>query len=246
MKFYDAEYRPIYSGQFAETADFFQDQKRRGSVLLALLKTIIDFKEIQKVFEVGCGAGGILLPFSEAGKEISGCDYGEQYLQYGRDLGMQLYHGDVSTSGINIESQDLIILSHVMEHFQTPVQSIIELLRYIKPGGYLLLEVPGIMNIYRVYFRPILYFQNAHVFNFHSKFLGAFLGSLGLEILYGDEKALFLCRKPINLREQTPANVRMKDLERYSWKILINLLALRYFWWINPYWLVACLRRRTL
>ncbi|SDP19584.1 class I SAM-dependent methyltransferase [Desulforhopalus singaporensis] len=243
-KFYDSEYRRIYSGQSHASAEIFEEQKKRGLLLLDILGGHVNLAMIKKVFEVGCGAGGILYSFREAGKEVGGCDYGQEYLRYGREKGLTLYCGDIDSTGIAKESRDLLILSHVLEHFPAPAREISSLLDYLKPGGYLLLEVPGVMNIFRVYFRPIMYFQNAHVFNYYRKALFLFLESLGLEIINGNEHARFLCRKPINPRQISTNPSWRKKLGGQAMKVLSSLIVLRYFWWLNPYWLLSVMRRK--
>jgi hypothetical protein len=69
-----------------------------------------------------------------------------------------------------------------------------------KKGKYLLIEVPGIFSIPEdyYYFNPILYFQNAHVYNYYHYYLANMFQQLGLEIIYGDERCTFICKKKEN------------------------------------------------
>ena len=194
--FYQAYYRDIYSTH-TPTERFFDDQIATGRRFLDLLQRFVKLDDVHRVAEVGCGAGGILLPFREAGMETDGYDYGETYLKYGRTKGLSLHQGDFYQLAED-ESTDLVILSHVLEHFLDPVLEVRRILRKIRPGGYLLVEVPGIFHIHASYVVILDYFQNAHVYNFSQCHLKALFESLGLDVVYGDERCTFICQKRKN------------------------------------------------
>ena len=216
-EFYKSEYRDIYVGRRIASAVFFQDQIKRGREFYGILEKHLDLSSIKTVFEVGCGAGGVLYPFHESGKACSGCDFGEKYLRYGQDKGLQLYVGEVDRSRTQPKSQDLLILSHVMEHFNEPLQSMNELIEIVSPGGYLIVQVPGIFWIPRIYINPILYFQNAHVHNYYYYYLKIFFSVLGLEIIYGDERCTFLLKKPTLWKKKDLKNAVVWDSEMGKW-----------------------------
>lgn len=199
--FYMNLYRYIYVGIEFATQDFFTSQMDRGRTFLNLLKKYARLNDIDNVFEVGCGAGGLLYPFYLEDKFVSGCDFGEKYLEFGIYKGLNLYQGEIDPVKTPKESQDLIILSHVMEHLNNPLEALIDIIEYIKPGKYLLVEVPGIFDIKNTYHDPILYFQNAHVYNYYYSYLKRFFEALGLKVLYGNERCTFILQKP---REYAP------------------------------------------
>ena len=139
---------------------------------------------------------GSALSFFKNGKECIGFDYNEDYLDIGRKFGLNLISGEYNI--VKNDSVDLIIISHVLEHFINPMEEIKNIIRKIKLGKYLLVEVPGIFYINKVYLNPLLYLQNAHVFNYYREYLNKFFISFGLEILYGDERCTFFLKKPEN------------------------------------------------
>jgi SAM-dependent methyltransferase len=197
-EFYKNEYRDIYVGKETASEEFFDSQVQRGQIFLNLVSKYLDIQTVENVFEIGCGAGGILYPFNKIGKEVSGCDFGEKYLKFGKAKGLDLYEGEIDLIKTPKESQDLIILSHVMEHFTDPIVKILQIVEHIKPDKYLLVEVPGIFDIPKTYVNPILYFQNAHVHNYYYYYLKVFFEKLGLEVIYGNERCTFLLKKPTN------------------------------------------------
>ena len=164
--FYRDDYRSIYVGKETATEDFFTGQKLHGEKFCAIVEEYAGLSNIHKVFEAGCGAGGIIYAFKEHGADVSGCDFGENYLRYGRSKDLNLYDGEPDLTKTPANSQDLVILSHVLEHLNHPIEYVNNLVEMIAPEGYLLIQVPGLLAIHEQYGSPIRYFQNAHVNNF--------------------------------------------------------------------------------
>lgn len=191
--FYEKYYRTIYTTK-SPSESFFREQQDHGKQFINLLEDNNILPQINDVVEIGCGAGGILKPFKDSGKNIKGFDFDQQYLNFGIKEGLSLFNGDY-TSFLKDESCDLIILSHVLEHFLNPIEEIWNILKKIRVGKYLLVEIPGIYNIKNAYVDPLLYFQNAHIYNFHEKHLRIFFESFNLKVIVGDETAIFVCQK---------------------------------------------------
>ncbi len=192
--FYNELYRPLYLGEELASANFFKNQEIRGQLLYLTLNKLDILKTVKAALEIGCGAGGIMYPFAKNGINIIGCDYGTAYLDYGKKKGLKLFEGNIVDKQKD-ESVDMILLIHVFEHFTNPVDDIIKIINKISIGGYLVIEVPSILNIHKIYMRPILFFQNVHTFNFHQMFLNNLFLKLGLEIVYSDEISLIVLKK---------------------------------------------------
>lgn len=192
--FYKSYYRNVYSSGMSMEDFFYNWQVYQGNRFIQLLKEHSVFDNISEVVEIGCGAGGILLPFKKEGKNVCGYDFDMDYLNYGKSKGVEIKYGDwyIKTAD---NSCDLIILSHVLEHFLNPLAELKKIISKIRVGKYLMVEVPGILNIHNAYGNPILYFQNAHVYNFYEQSLRVFFEKLGLEVVYGDEFCTFICQK---------------------------------------------------
>ena len=197
--YYRFEYRDIHNSGGRSASSYFNDQLERGESFLKIARENRIIDEVATVLEIGCGSGGILYPFHLAGKKVAGFDYDENYVGYGRGKGMAL-HCMGKDPSVKAEPYDLLILSHVMEHFLDPRSELLQLIEQVKPGKYVIIEVPGVfaeVPAKVLYGYPVRYFQVAHVVQFfYRDFLNLFYASLGLEILYGDENATFLLRKP--------------------------------------------------
>lgn len=238
IKFYSEEYRDIYTSKDSNGThvDFYNDQVNRGKFLYSTFSKIVGDKKNLKIFEIGCGAGGILFPFLENDNFCSGSDYDTDYLDYGKKMGLDLKYGDYENI-LADESTDLIILSHVLEHITNPIQEMNKMIRKVKPNGYLIIEIPGIFIIDKAYFDPILYLQNAHVYSFYKDFLSVFYQALGLKVIYGDERCVFILQKPINWEASAIEQIYSPVLAAYPKKIK-KYLRNTYFTYrfkLNPY-----------
>ncbi|HQQ82610.1 MAG TPA: class I SAM-dependent methyltransferase [Cyclobacteriaceae bacterium] len=204
-QFYNTEYRAIYIGTAKPTEAFFERQRsnlgRKIHDYLTVHGNVRDWKN-KFVFEVGCGAGGILKYFQEHGAVVKGIDLGEEYLAYGRNV----HHLDIQAGTLadvvdHMEVKpDVIIYSHVMEHILDLQGQLSLLKRIMHPDTLLYIEVPGLKYLHRSYENDLmLYLQNAHVYHFTRQTLQNLLGSAGVEVLHGDDFVRSISRYPARL-----------------------------------------------
>jgi 2-polyprenyl-3-methyl-5-hydroxy-6-metoxy-1,4-benzoquinol methylase len=101
------------------------------------------------------------------------------------------------------EKADAIIISHVLEHFYNPINSLREIWTSIKDDGQLIVSVPNIENMILDKFTNALSFE--HTFYTNKNNLKFLLAKTGFEIIHEHEFSkynLFLrCKKiePINM-----------------------------------------------
>lgn len=198
-KFYKEDYRLIYGGEVKASDKFFEEQVQRGKHIYDYVSACLNFQINVKpnVFDVGCGAGGILLPFMAAGCQTFGCDLESQYLAYGRERGLMLEHGEVNTLSKH-EPAHLILLNHVLEHFKSPFQSIEDMGILLANGGYLYIELPGIFNIHNIYGDFLLFLQNAHLYHFTLDTLNCMMSKAGFKLIKGDQSIRAVYQKTSN------------------------------------------------
>lgn len=187
-KFYENEYRSLYSGSNAATEDFFDHQISIGRSIINYLekKTGLSLNG-KKVFEIGTGAGGILKAFKELGADVYGCDYGTEYLKRGASLGIKIVKGD-SSSLEKFGKADLIVLNHILEHFLDIDSEITRLSKLLNSNGLVYISVPGLKSHIKTYGSLRNYLQNAHYYSFSLDSLTYLMGKFGYELVVGDEK----------------------------------------------------------
>jgi len=118
-------------------------------------KLVIDFKRRigdprgSKVLDAGCGNGGLAIAFAEAGAEVYGVDIEKELVDIAK---LHAQHYKVKPSFLVYDGDKLpfsnntffaAISASVLEHTKDPVAYLKEILRVLKPGGYLYLGLPN-------------------------------------------------------------------------------------------------------
>ncbi|WDE95976.1 class I SAM-dependent methyltransferase [Lentisphaera profundi] len=189
--FYQKYYRDLYSSNLGPER-IFSSAYERGVKYLAILQKNLFSGD---VLEIGAGTGGGLMPLHENGYKCVGCDYGEDFLDYGLSKGLNLKVGSYEQF-IGKKKFDLVILSHVFEHFIKPKEEIKKIKKLLAPNGLLLIEVPGLLNIkisYRGNFLEFL--QGAHPYHYTKNLLHYLVVNSGFQILSEDEGVCCLYKK---------------------------------------------------
>jgi SAM-dependent methyltransferase len=224
--FYETDYKNIYYDSIEPGEYLFNSQAERGVGFFHLVEKMNILAEIKTVFDFGCGMGGVLVPFHKIGKDVSGCDYGEEYIEYGNRKGLNLYYGELNAKNTPKNSQDLVIVSHVMEHFTDTVNSMQDIIEVVASGKYLLVEVPGLYAKSPHKYYPVWHLQKGHIFNFFYKdFLIEFFITLGLEVIYCDERCTFICRKPPTYQRKNVKMIYSDKLKLYPQRNLDYFIA---------------------
>ena len=235
QKFYDNEYRKIYVGSEYCEKDFFKDQTEIGSRIFSFLSDFM-FEKFT-VLEIGCGAGGILNYFAKKGFKVTGCDFGSEYIEYGKQKGLDLFVGSIDDVK---EKYDLIIINHVLEHIVNPSDFINKIKKILNQNGLLYIGVPGIDCIPEYYKYNLLeYLQNAHVYHYYENTLENLLISNGFELVSSNKyiQAVFKINKDIDKTNNKKINSkelleRIKGFEKiylYNNNLLVKIyLKIKY------------------
>ena len=187
--FYDTFYRKMYVGRKQASSRYWEKQRLRGEKIRKFLIDNGIYNEIESVLEIGCSAGGILNVFVEDGiKRCKGIDLGSEYLQYGREKGLDLEQASAYELSQKDGNYDLIILHHVFEHFLDIEKELQSISALLSERGYLYIAVPGVLNLNDTYERDFLmYIQNAHVRGFSLDTLNGVLATGGYKCIAGNE-----------------------------------------------------------
>jgi 2-polyprenyl-3-methyl-5-hydroxy-6-metoxy-1,4-benzoquinol methylase len=121
-------------------------------VLVPFLKRENVFKVGDRVAEIGCAEGGVLMAFADAGaREVLGTDIDAQRLEAGRHIAERL-HISLVLSLHNVldeivypewqHSFDILILRDVIEHLDNTERALKNIQQLLKPGGFVFVEFP--------------------------------------------------------------------------------------------------------
>ena len=152
-------------------------------------------KNILKIFEVGCGAGNKIINLSKLLEKKGlivkkyGVDYSENALKVAKSRGITGAKGGINSLS-KFGKADIVILSHVFEHFTDLRTSMDEVRNLMHEESYLYIEVPGINDLenkreYQYSYQ--MYSVLAHTFNFSLRSLTNVLNIGGFELIKGDE-----------------------------------------------------------
>ena len=128
--YYQSQYRDvaeIASVKSGASRDFF---KARGAALADLIETVP-----VRVFEMGCGYGYNLAAVKARFAEAVTCS---DELDETVELPPFIAKADISDGG-----WDVVILSHVLEHFADPLGMLRTIKRALAAGGQIIVEVPN-------------------------------------------------------------------------------------------------------
>ena len=227
-KFYSNDYGAIYKSNSLNPENYFKAQIVKGNRLLELFNKYVKLenRKDKLVLDIGSGSGGVLMPFKRDGFNVLGVDFDDEYLSLGKENKIDLKNGNYDDL-IEEQSVDVIILSHVFEHFSYPLIELVKIVNKIKINGYLIFEVPGIFN--NRYINPIQQVQNAHAYAyFYSDYLRVLFNRVELSVVYSDESCTFILKKNKNLGEVILKDVYDSILDGNFNKIKIYLLLKHY------------------
>ncbi len=198
-EFYNNDYVKLYVSAVPIDDKFFENAvsiNSRSVRMYNLIKSLDIYDNIDKVFEIGCGAGWNLWPYYKDHKNVSGCDFGQEYLEYGIKKGLSLYTGIVDRTLTKEKSKDLIILSHLLEHISNPIEFLLDTIELVEDGKYILIEVPGVESGKDSTLTTT--FHIPHIYTYNKIFFQNMLTQLGVDILYIDDEMTCVVQKPSN------------------------------------------------
>ncbi|OAV45526.1 bifunctional 2-polyprenyl-6-hydroxyphenol methylase/3-demethylubiquinol 3-O-methyltransferase UbiG [Lewinella sp. 4G2] len=131
---------------------YFQEQAlTTRQFVIPYVERTMPVNETTRVFEIGCGEGGNLVPFIERGCECVGVDIlqtkidlGNEYLaEFTPGGNYELLIQDIyDASAERLGKFDLIVLRDVIEHIHDQERFLSMVHRYLKPGGRIFFGFP--------------------------------------------------------------------------------------------------------
>ena len=96
-----------------------------------------------RMVEVGSGLGYLLRSFKDEGWDVLGIDPWRALPEHTQEVhGIETIPLTLEQAELPDSSADVVILLHVIEHVPSPVDTLREIHRILKPGGHLVMETP--------------------------------------------------------------------------------------------------------
>jgi SAM-dependent methyltransferase len=146
----------IYSGEY-----WFSDKSviRRGGIaslihkfnelrLAAMIRPLLGLlPKGAAILEVGCGSGQLAAFMKRKGYNVQVTDIASDIIKDLNDLhGISGYVGDIQDIDIP-HTYNAIVFNNVLEHLKDPAGALVKAVQFLKPQGFVFIEVPNIESL---------------------------------------------------------------------------------------------------
>jgi 2-polyprenyl-3-methyl-5-hydroxy-6-metoxy-1,4-benzoquinol methylase len=148
----DRYYREIYSPRrksyFGEEYYVFMERRAKAQsrfIEESLSRCAIPINMQQwRIMDWGCGIGALVAEFQHRGSDVIGYDSDLEAIE----IGQKRWTANITLSSSHDLDVchgliDLLLLSHVIEHFSNIRQTLQDLIQVLKPGRFVFIEVPN-------------------------------------------------------------------------------------------------------
>lgn len=144
------------------------------------IKQTIDL-ENKDICEIGAFDGLLLSLFKKNNNNVFGYELNDDARVYAK----KKYDIDLKENFLESKSRyDIIILSHVIEHFREPKEILIKIKSMLKENGFIYIEVPNSPMPNECSYNMLMrYLNTEHIVNFNMDNLIKFAGSADLKIV---------------------------------------------------------------
>lgn len=221
--FYEHDYHGLHLDVRDPDPDHAMFRRGQGAAIHAFLVDLLASGPL-RIADIGAGAGQVMQEFEGAhdGPVFGvGCEYSSEFVEAGQRAGRDLRHG--GPEQITGDAPfDLVILSHVVEHFPDPVRDLTAVRALGHRHTLFYVEVPGLLTIDRkpeYAYRLDQYLTVAHTFHFTRATLAATMARAGFAEVRADENIHAVFRTaPVAIPARDPdhAAVVMASIARLS------------------------------
>lgn len=176
---YKNEYHNNIKNKLFETAKSKMRYARSLSQF-NFIKQTIDLKN-KDICEIGAFDGLLLSLFKKNNNNVFGYELNDDARVYAK----KKYDIDLKENFLESKSKyDIIILSHVIEHFREPKEILIKIKSMLKDNGFIYIEVPNSPMPNECSYNMLMrYLNTEHIVNFNMDNLIKFAGSADLKIV---------------------------------------------------------------
>lgn len=168
-EYYREAYRKVHTpspGQETTPEEIFKTYLPMQRLRIAKLTPFL--KKDARLLDIGCSAGHFLKAVAPLVGECMGIEYNAKDAEFVRGMGYRVWSSPIEQTDIPKESLDIITVFQTFEHIPDPVRFLETVGMYLKPDGYLVMEVPNINDPLLTVFgsEPYadFYFREPHIF----------------------------------------------------------------------------------
>lgn len=110
---------------------------------LRLLRQFENYRNTNRVLDVGCGQGDFLVTARDQGWDVFGTEHSESAVELCVAEGLDVKHGKLSEDFFDGESFDIITSFEVFEHIYDGAAELRKFIHYLRPGGLIYITTPN-------------------------------------------------------------------------------------------------------
>lgn len=180
-EFYRKDYRESYKGVSRPKGKHVFRAGRNALIRFREISDLINFHG--SVLDAGSSSGEFVYLLKSRGFSAMGLEANEGYAKFSKDeLGINVRIQPFSEFSHDMQF-DAITMFHVLEHIENPLDDLGHLVKFLNPGGHLIIEVPNILY-------PNMAFRNkwhpGHLFSYCKISLRDLALKLGLKVIFCD------------------------------------------------------------
>jgi cyclopropane fatty-acyl-phospholipid synthase-like methyltransferase len=132
-------YSPWYSSEYYYGSYYPEQSLAPPAFVQTRLEEITagfyGYRQENRLLDIGCGAGGLLVAARKNGWNAQGLEVAEQATEYVRKLGFEVFHGELQQAEFPSQYFDVITAAEILEHLSEPRGLVQEVARVLRPGG---------------------------------------------------------------------------------------------------------------
>lgn len=130
-----------YYDDFSRDYDRGRDRGYHAMIDEIEAGAVIELARGRDVLEVGCGTGLVLARVARVARNAEGVDLSPGMLEHARARGLRVREGDATALPFPDASFDVVYAFKVLAHVPDVDRAIAEMVRVVRPGGHVLVEV---------------------------------------------------------------------------------------------------------
>ncbi len=132
-------YSPWYSSEYYYDSYYPEESLSPPAFVQTRLEEITaefsPYRQNNRLLDIGCGAGNLLLAARKNGWEGQGLDVSLAAVKHVRELGFEVFQGELQKARFPSQHFDVITAAELLEHLPDPRVLLQEVARLLRPGG---------------------------------------------------------------------------------------------------------------
>lgn len=215
---WDKEWKPYNQNPY------FKPNKR----VLDIVRICFDYQlKDKRIIELGAGSGSDIISLVQEGAKGFALDFSRQairaikYWAKKKKVDVETVKADIKNIPYPDNHFDLVYSVGLMEHFKNYVSLLKEQIRVIKPGGFLLIDVPQKYTLYTIV-KHIRLKLGSHPFGWETEYSRAGLIKLAARL---GQKVHLIYGRDSDIVSRLPAFIRSEVYKIFSHKIEKTFIA---------------------